>query len=61
MLNDASIQVNLINFYGKCGVLSVCREIFAGIEANEREKYLTGIRIWNAWIFAGTFRLNKHA
>ena len=52
MLKDVSIQLNLINLYGKCGMFQVAQDIFNDIRLNEREKYLTEIRIWNSMIKA---------
>eukprot|EP01083_Nonionella_stella_P155451 502167_1 len=43
MLRDISIQINLINLYGKCGMLGTCDEIFDGSDNAAKD-----IRIWNA-------------
>eukprot|EP01084_Bolivina_argentea_P279597 478012_1 len=52
ILNDMSIQINLINLYGKCAMLNVCDEIFNDIKQYEYDKYLSQIKIWNAMIKA---------
>ena len=52
MLRDVSLQISLINFYGKCSMLSICEEIIGEIENNEPQKYRTEIGIWNAMIHA---------
>lgn len=50
ILREIEIQINLIDFYGKCGHLAVCNAIFEDIRINERRKYLTEINLWNAMI-----------
>ena len=53
MRSDLSIQVHLINLYGKCGRLEECEGIFDGVRGDEeRGGYLKEIRIWNAMIKA---------
>ena len=52
MLNDISIQTNLINMYGKCGNLNECENIFDNIKSKENDKYKNEIVIWNAMINA---------
>merc|ERR1712228_1109179 len=37
--NDSLIQKHLINFYGKCGFLNVCNEIFANVQNKEIGHY----------------------
>ena len=50
MLCDLSLQISLINFYGKCSMLSICEEMVDEIESSEPDKYRTEIGIWNAMI-----------
>ena len=50
MLCDLSLQISMINFYGKCSRLSICEEIVDEIELREPTKYRTEIGIWNAMI-----------
>ena len=52
MLTDSNIQCALIDFYGKCGEIHVCEEIFDGIRTVEPEKYRSNIYVWNAMISA---------
>eukprot|EP01083_Nonionella_stella_P236131 829607_1 len=52
MLRDVSLQISLIHFYGKCGMLQLCFDLFDEIKANESHKYCTQIGIWNAMIAA---------
>merc|ERR1711971_804101 len=52
MLRDASIQIALINLYGKCASLAECEAIFEEIKGAEPEKYETELRIWNAMLKA---------
>ena len=50
MLQDISIQISFINFYGKCGLLHICDEFLDEIKENEPEKYKREIGIWNGMI-----------
>eukprot|EP01084_Bolivina_argentea_P173952 301317_1 len=52
MLNDRSIQINLIHMYGKCGMVNVCQQIFDEIKETQYDKYCNDIDIWNAIIHA---------
>eukprot|EP01083_Nonionella_stella_P050996 135444_1 len=52
ILQNASVQINLIQMYGKCGMIEVCEEIFNEIKASEYEKYCTNTDIWNAMMNA---------
>eukprot|EP01083_Nonionella_stella_P213419 769793_1 len=50
ILNDLSVQINLINMFGKCGMMELCEEILNEIKTNEYHKYISEIGIWNAII-----------
>ena len=51
MLRVNEIQINLINMYGKCGMLDKSQEIFDDIKRNEyNNKYSINTQIWNAII-----------
>ena len=52
ILKDLSVQINLINMYGKCGKLEEAKKIFEEIKASEYEKYCAEISVWNAMIHA---------
>eukprot|EP01083_Nonionella_stella_P074791 203004_1 len=58
MLNHLSIQINLINMYGKNGRVEVCQDIFDDIKQKEYHKYCKEITIWNAMIYAYGFNGN---
>ena len=51
-LRDISVQINLINMYGKCGKFEECDKIFDDIRSEETEKFKNEIIIWNAMIHA---------
>eukprot|EP01084_Bolivina_argentea_P024072 44919_1 len=46
LLKDVQIQINLINVYGRCGKVNVCKEIF------QESRNKMDISIWNALINA---------
>eukprot|EP01084_Bolivina_argentea_P304410 525696_1 len=50
ILNETEIQINLIELYGKCGYLNICKDIFNNIKLNQNNKYLSEINLWNAMI-----------
>ena len=50
ILNDTTIQFNLIDMYGKCGMLTICVETFREIYDSDKEKYYEEKSIWNAMI-----------
>ena len=50
MERDLSVQINLINFYGKSGAMTECEAIFKEIERSEYSKYCTEINLWNIMI-----------
>ena len=52
ILNEKEIQVTLINFYGKCGILNECDDIFQHIKIEQYDRYCTEIGIWNSMIHA---------
>ncbi len=52
ILKHKEMQISLIHFYGKCGVIEKCEEIFEYIRKNEWDKLISEIAIWNAMIHA---------
>eukprot|EP01083_Nonionella_stella_P092963 260361_1 len=52
ILNHLDVQLNLICLYGKCNKLSLCHQIFETIRMNQRSKYESEIKLWNAMINA---------
>ena len=52
ILKDLSVQINLINMYGKCGKLEEAKKIFDEIKASEYEKYCAEVSVWNAMVHA---------
>ena len=50
-IDALSIQISLINMYGKLGEINICQQIFDEIKQREYEtKYLIEISLWNAMI-----------
>ncbi len=46
------VGISLINFYGKCGVIGKCEEIFEYIRKYEFDTFVSETSIWNAMIHA---------
>ena len=47
-----SVQINLIDFYGKCGMMDCAESVFLDVRKGESDKYRGEIGIWNAMIKA---------
>ena len=59
--NHLSVQVNQIEFYGKCGMTEELNEMLYNIKVNEYDKYCNQIVVWNALLkaFGRNGDLNK--
>ena len=49
-LRDLSVQIQLINLYGKCAAMKEAECIFEDIKTDEADKYRSEISIWNAMV-----------